>query len=305
MAGHLQQSPAQCSIKQWLDHATKQHREHEKSEARIESRILLTHVLGKPSSYLYTWPDKELEPSEIDRVNLLLQRRLQGEPIAYILGVREFWSLDFKVTPDVLIPRQETEALVELCLDYFSHLSELSQGSQQELQKLDTLKLLELGTGSGAISISVANERPHLNITATDVSNFALDIAKENAETHQCHNIEFKLGSWYQCVTETAYDMIVSNPPYVAEMDEHLSKGDLPFEPKVALSSGENGLNDIKHIVTSALNYLKAGGRLALEHGYDQAQSIQKLMSNVGFINVTTIQDHSGTDRITTGIKSI
>jgi len=291
-----QQSIKPLAIIQWLDDASqKLSQDLNRLESISEARILLTHALKKPTSYLYTWPDKILDETVQFKADQYLERRKLGEPIAYILGCREFWSLEFKVTPNVLIPRQETELLVELCLDYFSSLSQ-----QQTVRKL-----LELGTGSGAISIAVAHELPQLEITATDVSNLALDVASINAASHQCLNIEFMQCSWYEGITEKSYDMIVSNPPYIAESDEHLEKGDLPYEPKLALSSGEYGLKDIEHIISSSKTYLKTGGILALEHGYDQAQSIQQLMLDAGFVSVTTIKDHANIDRITTGLNEV
>jgi len=289
----------QQTIQGWLDKATlklhsalNQNLETER-EAKSEARILLTHAFDKPPSYLRTWPELELDEQVMHKAEQLLECRLTGEPIAYILGYREFWSLVFKVSPNVLIPRAETELLVELCIEYLGNLD----------QQSTVVKLLELGTGSGAISVAVAHEMPEIEITATDISNLALDLARDNAASHQCDKIEFKQCSWYEGITANNYDMIVSNPPYIDQNDEHLTRGDLPYEPTIALSSGDSGLKDIGLIIASATDYLKIGGRLALEHGYDQANSIQKLMLEAGFEKVKTIKDHAGIARITTGIK--
>ncbi len=254
---------------------------------QLDAKILLAHALHKEMSYLITWPEKNLTDKILAAANLLLQRRLVGEPIAYILGYREFWSLKFKVTPDVLIPRPETELLVQWCLD--------KSGDSKDCE------LIDLGTGSGAIAVAIASERPSFKITATDYSKDALNIARENAKSHNCLNIRFKQGYWFDCVEDEQFDIIVSNPPYVAVGDEHLTRGDLVHEPIAALAAEQKGLEDIQHIVNSARKHLKPGGYIAIEHGYDQAATISLLMSAAGFVELETISDLANIDRITTG----
>lgn len=259
-------------------------------EARLESEILLALALGKSRTWIYTWPEQELDATQLDQFQYLLQQRAQGTPIAYLTGYREFWSLDLRVTPACLIPRPETETLVSLAL-----MADLAQA-----------RVLDLGTGSGAIALALAHEKPSWSILATDQSAEALQCAQQNAERlGLAERIEFRLGSWFAPLqANERFDLILSNPPYVAEGDAHLQQGDLRYEPRSALSSGKDGLDDLKQIIAGALCYLLPEGRLMVEHGFDQAKAVQTLFQQAGFANVSTQQDDNGLDRVTLGSAS-
>jgi release factor glutamine methyltransferase len=276
---------SQVTTKQWLDQAIIAFAERSDSPA-VDARVLLCYCLDKPLSYLLTWPERLIEDEQLAHVNKLKNRRLNGEPIAYIIGVREFWSLDFKVTPDVLIPRAETELMVEWALDCI----EKSDNKQ--------FKILELGTGSGAISIALAKEHPELSFLATDFSEAALKIAKENAELNHCNNIFFKQGSWFDCIKDQRFDLILSNPPYIDKADPHLSRGDLVFEPATALIAEKEGLADLEQIINDAKHYLNERGYLGLEHGFEQGSLVVKLMNNYGYSSAKTLKDLSNLDRL-------
>lgn len=240
----------------------------------LDAQLLLAEALGVDKVYFYTWPAKTIDAAAQKKFLTWTQRRSLGEPIAYILGYKEFWSLRLKVTTDTLIPRPETELLVELALKL--------------LAKPD-IRLLELGTGSGAIAIAIARERPDWHITACDISSAALAIAKENAEHYQCSNIRFIESNWLQQIPTSSYDAIISNPPYIASTDLHLQHKTLKFEPQSALVSGDTGLDALTQIIQTAPAFLKKNGLLMLEHGYDQHSTLQQLMAQNGF---TEIQDH-------------
>jgi len=256
--------------------------------ASLDARVLLSHCLDKPLSYLLAWPDRVISSSDLVQLDSFKARRLAGEPIAYITGFREFWSMNFKVTSDVLIPRPETEILVEWALQNISSLKH-------------DVKILELGTGSGAIAVALASENPNLHITATDISANALDIASENALSNHCPNIKFSQGSWFDCVSKVSFDLILSNPPYVAPGDPHLSEGDLPYEPMGALVASDNGLSDIQNLLLNAKNFLFSGGWVGIEHGYNQGESVREIMQVNGYHQICTIQDLADIDRITVG----
>ena len=282
---------SQITHQQWLSEAAES-LAGQSDTAMLDARVLLCFVLNKPLSYLLTWPERLINPKSLSAVNALCNRRHQGEPIAYITGHREFWSLNFKVTPDVLIPRPETELMVELALEAITR------------SKRSDFKVLELGTGSGAIAVALASEHPELNIVATDYSEAALNIARENAESNNCDNIQFLQGSWFECLNDEKFDLILSNPPYVAPSDPHLSAGDLPSEPYAALVADNNGLADIEHIIAHAQNYLIPEGMIALEHGYNQAQEIRAMMTEQGFRMAKTHSDLANIDRVTSAIFS-
>lgn len=254
---------------------------------RLDAEVLLAFVLGKNRSYLRAWNDRILDTATISQFESLVSERLTGVPIAYLTGSREFWSRDFFVSPDVLIPRPDTEILIEHCL--------------AQIPTDSPFQILDLGTGSGIIAITLACERPNTKIIAVDASASALEIAQKNAVLHQCHNIEFILSDWFANVPQIKFDLIVSNPPYICETDEHLTQGDVRFEPKSALISAENGLCDIFNITQNGKNYLVSNGQLVFEHGYNQAQDVQAILKNAGFINVQTHRDLAGQPRITTG----
>ncbi|MDJ0805630.1 MAG: peptide chain release factor N(5)-glutamine methyltransferase [Gammaproteobacteria bacterium] len=258
------------------------------SSPQLEAAVLLCHVLEKPRSYLFTWPDKTLTQQAQKDYQSLLTRRLQGEPVAHITGRREFWSLTLKVGPDTLIPRPETELLVEQALLH--------------LQKSPSPKLADLGTGCGAIALAVASERPDCTLHATDRHEAALKIARENIANLALQNVRLLQGDWFQALPAgTTYDLILSNPPYIADLDPHLQQGDLPREPISALTSGADGLDDIRIIASQALNRLKPAGWLLLEHGFDQGSAVRRLLTQAGFDHVRTLRDLSGQERISEG----
>ncbi len=255
---------------------------------------LLAYVLRTSRVSLRTWPEQVLQVDQLLAFEALIARRLQGEPFAYLVGFKEFWSLNFRVNSHVLIPRPETELLVEQVLLF---------GSDQE----DPLQVLELGTGSGAISIALAHEKPDWKITALDYSLEALSVAKQNAEILSCPQIEFLRSDWFSEISARiqAYHVIVGNPPYLAATDPHLTEDGLKYEPKTALISGEEGLADINGIIVQAPDYLKVGGRLYLEHGCEQGKAVREIFQRAGFQTVETLQDIAGHERVTYGVRPI
>jgi len=257
--------------------------------ARLEAELLLAHALGVSRARLYAWPEHEPEPVQREAFDRLIAARERGEPIAYLTGRREFWSLDLAVTPDVLIPRHETELLVELALDRIA--------SDRQVRVAD------LGTGSGAIALALARERPLARVTATDASAAALDVAGRNAARLGIGNVAFTVGDWYTALGDARFDLIVSNPPYIAAGDAHLAQGDLRFEPAAALASGADGLDAIRRIVADAPEHLADGGVLLLEHGFDQSLRVRALLDAAGFQNVTSVSDNGGHERVTLGTK--
>lgn len=256
---------------------------------RTDAEWLLLHVLGRPRSWLFAHATDLVDHTLVARYTDLLARRAQGEPVAYILGQRGFWTLDLAVSPDTLIPRPETELLVELAL------ARLSIGQP--------LRIADLGTGSGAIALALAKERPQAQVVATDASQAALAVARQNAARNGVDNVAFRLGSWLQPLAGERFDLIASNPPYIAEGDPHLAQGDLRFEPGMALSSGPDGLDAIRTIVQDAPQHLSSGGWLLLEHGLAQGPAIAALLVGAGFESVATAQDLEQRDRVTLGRK--
>ncbi len=255
--------------------------------ARLDAEILLCLALNKPRSYLRAWPDNEPDTTQEYVFKCYLQERLLGKPIAYITGYKEFWSRDFKVTPEVLIPRPETELIIELCLDL--------------IPKNNKTRILDLGTGSGIIGITLAAECPNCEVIASDFSLAALDIAKFNAQTHQTTNISFYQSDWLTDIPNQTFELIVSNPPYIAKDDVHLIQGDLRFEPSSALSANKNGLSDIKTIINNARKYLNPEGYLLIEHGYNQENAVQSIYRDFNFYNINTHKDLSAQPRVTCG----
>ena len=255
--------------------------------ARIEVQCLLQHILNVSRAYLTTHPERRLNKPEQTRYDELLQRRLCGEPIAYLLGEREFFGLTFKVTPATLIPRPETELLVELAL--------------QRISKHQPCSVLDLGTGSGAIALTIAHERPEAEVVACDTSTAALDVARENAQRLGIAKVDFVLSDWFQALTGKRFDMIVANPPYVASDDPHLAHGDVRFEPASALVSGNDGLQDIRRIISQASKHLGTNGWLLLEHGYDQAAQVRELLQQAGYDEVFSARDLAGIERVSGG----
>ncbi len=268
-----------------LKHARQQF--HSSDSAQLDAEILLCTVLACERTYLYAHPETELSNPLIESLNKLIVLRSQGHPIAYLAKQKEFWSLLFQVDQNTLIPRPETECLVETALN--------------KLPKDSKNNILDLGTGSGVIAIAIASERPLAKITATDISDKALKIAKLNAKSHKIKNITFEKADWFKLNDAKPYDVIVSNPPYISNDDPHLTQGDVRFEPVSALASGEDGLNDLRTIISKAKNYLNKQGWLLVEHGYNQAKQVQHLFNENSFTSVSTIKDYGGNDRVTLG----
>lgn len=257
------------------------------SSARIEVQCLLQHVLSVSRAYLLAHPERTLNDSEHARYTELLQRRLAGEPIAYLLGEREFFGLMFKVTPATLIPRPDTELLVETAL--------------QRIQPHAPCRVLDLGTGSGAIALAVAHSRPDACVLACDASASALAMARENAQRLGVANADFVQSDWFSALNQQRFDLIVSNPPYIAADDPHLLQGDLRYEPASALASGNDGLDDIRRIVAEAAAHLHPAGWLLLEHGYDQAKQVRELLRQAGLVEVFSACDLAGIERVSGG----
>ncbi|PUA16365.1 peptide chain release factor N(5)-glutamine methyltransferase [Glaciimonas sp. PCH181] len=257
----------------------------------LENRLLVMHALQLTRTQLITQDQRIVDAEQAVQLSDLFQRRLQGEPIAYILGQREFFGLMLEVTPDVLIPRPDTELLVELGLE------RLPAGDPHPT-------VLDLGTGSGAIAIAIAHTRPDAIVTAIDVSAAALIVARRNAEQHLSANIaSFTLleSDWYAALGEQRFDLIVANPPYIVKDDHHLSQGDLRFEPINALTDHADGLSAYRIIINGALQHLSAGGWLLMEHGYDQAPAVQKLLQALPFEAIQSWHDLAGIERVTGG----
>ena len=255
--------------------------------SQLDSEVLLAHAIQKNRSYLRAWPEKTLSSSEQATFTNYLKQRSKGTPIAYITGEKEFWSRPFMVSPSVLIPRPDTELLIEII--------------QKKLQTNQNLTALDLGTGSGAIAITLALEFNNADILATDLSEQALGIAQQNANSHHTNNVKFIASNWFENVPSKRFDLIVSNPPYICENDSHLQQGDVRFEPKSALISTQQGLQDIKQITSTSHSFLKPEGFLLLEHGYEQGNDVKKLLTSSGFKHVEQFKDIQGHTRATLG----
>ncbi|MGM0594053.1 MAG: peptide chain release factor N(5)-glutamine methyltransferase [Pseudomonadota bacterium] len=254
---------------------------------RLDVELLLCHLLGKPRSYLFTWPEQVLDAQQLEAFAALLARRESGEPVAHILGRREFWSLALTVSADTLIPRPETELLVEVAL--------------ARIPEQAHWRMADLGTGSGAIALALASERPRCRITAVERSEAALAVAQDNVRRLGLENVVLRQGSWFEPLAGERFALIVSNPPYIPEGDPHLAQGDLRFEPKAALSAGADGLEDIRHLIAHAPEYLEAGGWLLLEHGYDQGDAVVALLRERGYEAVEDVVDLLGHGRVALG----
>lgn len=247
-----------------------------------EARLLLGHVLGMSLAALEAHPEGKVSPGDTATFRGMVARRAAGEPIAYLTGRREFYGLEFHVTPDVLIPREETELLVDLA------------------QETKAARILDLGTGSGCLAIAVAKRLPQSEVTAVDASAAALAVARENAARHGV-KIRFVQGDWFAPLAGERFDLILANPPYVAENDPHLAQGDVRFEPRGALAAGPDGLDDIRRIVAEAPAHLRPDGRLWCEHGYDQAQAAAALLAGAGFVGIEQRRDLAGILRVSGG----
>lgn len=257
-------------------------------DRRLDAEVLLAFILDRPRTHLVAWPDKLLNQAQQDAYNRIIERRLLGEPAAYLKGKKEFWSLDLKVTKDTLVPRPETETLVQRALELIPENA--------------AWHIADLGTGCGTIAAAVAVERPRCRLLATDASEATLAVAAENFRRLGLNAVDTRPGDWFGALPEgTLLDMILSNPPYVAQGDPHLQRDGLPWEPDQALLSGPDGLNAIRHLTDGATGHLKPGGWLILEHGFDQGVSVRSLMHQAGLSDIQTRQDLGGRDRITEG----
>lgn len=255
-------------------------------EPRRDAEILLSHVLQKPRAWLYTWPEKTVSEADQHRFAALVQRRVEGEPIAYLLGTREFWSLELVVNEHTLIPRHETETLVTWAL---------------ELPLPSSARVLDLGTGSGAIALALSSEREHWQVQGVDVSPEALEIARQNAARCELSAVTFSCSDWFAQLTGQRFDLLVANPPYIDAEDAHLALGDVRFEPRSALVAADQGLADLSAIIAAAPEYLQAGGWLLLEHGFEQGDAVRERLRDAGFGDVSTRRDLSGQERISGG----
>jgi release factor glutamine methyltransferase len=275
--------------------------------ARIEVQCLLQAVLQVDRAWLFAHPEYLLDEKQHARYMNLLERRLSGEPVAYLLGEREFYRLNFKVSPATLIPRPETELLVEQVLQRIpsppTPLPQAREGGRQ-VERGSKFRVLDLGTGSGAIALSIAHARPDAQVVAVDASDAALEIARENARRLNINNVRLLQSDWFSSLQGERFDLIVSNPPYIAANDAHLSQGDVRFEPRSALASGTDGLDDIRRIIVQAKDHLNVNGWLLLEHGYDQAAPVRVLLQQAGFTGVFSARDLAGIERVTGAVHA-
>jgi release factor glutamine methyltransferase len=253
---------------------------------RLDAELLLAAALGKPRSFLRTWPERVVSTEVADRYSAFLERRRSGEPVAYILGRQGFWSLDLEVAPDTLIPRPDTELLVETAL---------------ALLPASPAEVLDLGTGTGAIALALACERLGWTVTGVDRVSAAVQLAERNRARLKLDNARFVESHWFSALGEQRFALIVSNPPYIAAQDPHLAEGDVRFEPASALVAGADGLDDIRQIIQDAPRHLLPGGWLLLEHGFDQAAAVRELLTRQGFTQAESRRDLGGHERISLG----
>ncbi len=263
------------------------------SSARLDVEILLMQVLNKSRAYLYAYGDEIVSATDQEIFRNLVEERFYGKPIAYLTGQKEFWSLNLKVDEHTLIPRPETELVVEQALSYFPITG--------------SIDVLDLGTGSGAIALALAFERPQWHVMACDISASTLVKAQENATALKINNIYFFQSDWFDKIPHPAskFDLITANPPYIAMDDPHLLQGDLRYEPSTALISGKDGLTALKHIIKHSFQKLKLGGLLLLEHGYDQKTAVKSMLIKYGYQQITCIKDYQGQDRVSSGKRII
>ena len=259
---------------------------HASDSARLDAELLLCSITGLERCVLYSCPELDIEPVQVAAFMAQVTERGAGIPVAYLTGVREFWSMPMQVNTHTLVPRPETEILVEAAL--------------QRIPSGSSLCIADLGTGCGAIALALARERPACRFTATDISNEALAVARANAKQHLADQISFVAGDWFSALTGT-FDFIVSNPPYIRKDDEHFLDADIRHEPRLALCGGEDGMDALRYIITTAPRYLNAGGWLCIEHGCDQAPAVRDIFSDIGFAEVVTINDYAGLGRVTCG----
>jgi release factor glutamine methyltransferase len=254
--------------------------------ARRDAEIILGHCLGQSRSWLYTWPEREVAAPQVDHYQRLLAQRRDGQPVAYLVGQREFWSLPLKINHHTLIPRPETETLVSWAL---------------ELALPADALVVDLGTGSGAIALALASERPDWHVTGLDASEDALAVARANATSLGLQRVGFACSDWYRGVAGQRFHLLVANPPYVDPVDPHLEQGDLRFEPRSALVAEQAGLADLAQLVTGAPAHLHPGGWLLLEHGFGQGEAVRTLLQQDGFEEIATRSDLAGMERISGG----
>lgn len=273
----LQQAQAQLNNTQQLDAI----------DTRYESQLLLQHVLKVNRAWLIAHEHDNVAADIQHEFDTLIQRRISGEPMAYILGQREFYGLNLAVTPATLIPRPDTEILVDIALE--------------KIPAHQAAQVLDLGTGTGAIALAIAQQRPQSQVTGVDASQAALEVAIRNSQQLHITNTHFVLSDWFSALADMRFDVIVSNPPYIEAADAHLKQGDLRFEPLSALASGADGLDDIRRIINDCLVHLKPQGWLMFEHGYNQAASVTELMAEAGLVAIETFKDLGGNDRVTIG----
>ncbi|MCR8921489.1 peptide chain release factor N(5)-glutamine methyltransferase [Dasania sp. GY-MA-18] len=253
----------------------------------LDVELLLAHSLEQNRTYLKTWPEREVSAAQQQQFQTLLQRRQAGEPIAHLLGSRGFWTLDLQVNPSTLIPRPETELLVEIALE--------------KLAAKPNALVLDLGTGTGAIALAIASENSLWQVLGCDLQREAVALAERNGRLNKINNAKFLQSDWFTDIPKQQFDLIVSNPPYIDANDPHLSEGDVRFEPRSALVAGKQGLADIEHISVQAPAYLKPGAWLLFEHGYEQAEAVRALLKAHGYVAVATLKDIAGMDRVTLG----
>lgn len=272
------------NYEQWLRQAALQLIESD--SPKRDAEILLGHVTQRARTHLMAFNETLLSQDELIQLSQLLTRRIKGEPIAYLVGEREFWSLPLKVSPATLIPRPDTECLVE-----------------QALEKLPTepTTILDLGTGTGAIALAMASERPDCHIIGVDFQAEAVALAQENATRLALNNTEFMESCWFSSLSGYQFGMIISNPPYIDENDEHIHQGDVRFEPLTALVAGNNGFADIEIIIETARQFLTDNGWVLLEHGWQQGEGVRKIFTDKGYCCVETFRDYGGNERVTVG----
>ena len=252
--------------------------------AKLDAQVLLLHILQKPRSYLFTWPEHVLSDEQQSQFNVFIQRRLKGEPVAHITGLREFWSLSLEVNATTLIPRPDTETLVEQAL---------------EIALPATAKVLDLGTGTGAIALALGSEMPNWQITAVDRVSDAVALATRNQQRLAINNVHVKQSNWFSELHGEKFNLIVTNPPYIESSDIHLNQGDVRFEPLSALVADDCGMSDIKQIITQSRDYLSSNGYLLIEHGFEQGEAVRHFFEKMAFVNIKTVKDLGNNDRVT------
>ncbi|GFD68854.1 release factor glutamine methyltransferase [Alteromonas sp. KUL156] len=256
----------------------------------VDAKVILANILEKSQTFLFTWPDKTLDALQTNQFKDAIARRRQGEPVAYIVGKRDFWTLSLFTSSHTLIPRPDTEVLVEQVLNWANE------------NERKNLAICDLGTGTGAIALALASELPQASVTGVDFQTEAVKLATRNAQANGISNARFLQSDWFHSLKDHTFDIIVSNPPYIEETSPYLNEGDVRFEPKTALTSGLDGLNDIKHIINAAPQFLNKGALLAFEHGFNQGDAVRNLLLASGFTAVKTVRDYGDNDRVTVGL---